>query len=511
MVTRDDDISVGAAASVAGRLVLVAAAIYALALFALPFLFQFQRWDGVIYEYAIRSGDFSGVHRMHWDVGSLTQFALFHLHEWVAPFLGLATLKLFALLCTAVCIWGVYAVILALAPEGADRRAAVLAAVIMPLGALVTSTMLATAFLLFGLGLLGAVRFARDGVGNKLAGMVLIVLGMQMFHAAGALLALAMLVHVRRNWTVLGGRKGASRLVAELGAMAVVGVAAFFLARALLPSSGIYAGYDVVQFPTWQRIVKSSVVNVISIGLPLGCVLVAALPLLFWSGLRPVQTWSVPRRQLAFALAGLSVVVVANAVPFVLTGRSASSLIILDRYRANLDIFRYLNMGMLTAQIGFGLLLADALGRGSERRGAGFMILVPMVLATALSAYFWTTLLRLDHGRAGVVAEWSAIAAEGRWKSGTACQLPPDDIGLQQRYSYGGYELNFLSYLATGRADTFLCARNCTAEEQAEVAAVLCSSDPMKRTYVLSDADCDAIKSGIAALQPEQPLPYCHD
>jgi hypothetical protein len=429
----------------------------------------------------------------------------------MTPLFGLVTLKLFALLSMGVCVYGAYSVILALAPDGADRRAALLAAVIMPLGALVTSTMLATAFLLFGLGLIGAVRFAREGIANKLSGMVLLVLGMQMFHAAGALLALAMLVHVRRNWTPLGGSKGALLLGSQLFAMAVISVMAFFLARLVLPSSGIYAGYDVVQIPPMRRIIQSGVYHVMSIGLPLAVVYLAAVPMLFGSGLRPVRAMGMPQRQLMVVVAGLSLVVIANTLPFVLTGRSAPTLLILERYRANLDIFRYQNMAVLTAQIAFGVLLAHAVRAGSNFRAAKMLLVMPAVLAIALSAHFWTTLQRLDTGRHEVVAEWSSIAAEGRWKSGTACQLREDDIALRQRYGYGGYELNYLSYLATGRADTFICPRNCTAALQLDAAASLCSTDPMKRTYVLSDADCDAIKSGLAALQPDDPLPYCDE
>lgn len=478
---------------------------------------NFDHWDGVIYDFAAQVGDYSGVYEMHWQVGGAVQWFVFKLVEWGHNIFGHVMWSAYGLFSLALFGLGVVYVVRALSGQRQSLWIAILAAALLPLASLVTSSMNATVYLFLGLGLIGAGLMSEKSWHARIAGILLVYCGMQVGHAAPAFMGLGLLVLVVHRLDRFGGDLTWQKILVHSFLLGVVLVATFTLGRVLFPPYGLYAGYGAVNPPAPGVFFRALMGDTLRIGtallfvvIPLGVAVLYAM----WRERYARRTEKIKR--ICTVLVGLAVVCILNALPFVLTGRSVYDILEITTFGAGFEDFRYSLFGIGLAQIVLGVLLNFVCIEFRPSFPTYILAGIPVFLGLILFVWGWSEMRELDITKQEIVTFWNKQATAGNWAVPGACRIPTDDpivsVAEEVGYHFRLYDLNYLAFEATGSADNFICSGDCDPVSQLSLVEQICMADAASMTYVFGDIDCSTLigqLSGFVAME-KTTLPTCY-
>ncbi|MFK7847938.1 MAG: hypothetical protein AB8G77_21805 [Rhodothermales bacterium] len=457
---------------------------------------QFDHWDGVIYDYAVITGDFAGVHEMHLQAGGFVQGTLFGAIDVLTSSFGWEIWQGYRALCLAIFGLSLFLTMRTLAEDTSPFPPLFLASALIPLAAIATSSMVATVYLFIGLGLIGAVIVSQRGLPAKIIGVLLVYFGMQVVHIAPALLGLCALLFVISRGRSFGGDLPWKSLIFQLLVLIAALLAAFFLGRLMFPSSVLYASYGDLNTPSVLDVVFEVIKQSIKIAMPLGIVTLLMFPAMAIA-IHSSRAFVAIGARAAVIIIGLLFVAILNSVPFAMTGRSVPLILTITSSGAALEDFRYMILGFALAQIAFGLLLQYVVRYCGRALPIYFLACTPFFLGTLLFFWSWGEMRALDRSKAQIVSHWGAVLAAGDWTTSSACELPEDDPVSQasesSRYSFRPYDLNYLFFEASGQASHFVCSGACDAGDLLTLARTICVSPHAETTYLFSDTTCDNV------------------
>lgn len=469
-------------------------------------LFDFDHWDGVIYHYAILRDEFAGVHQMHQQVGAHILNAGYILLDRVEPRLGRAIFLMLPYTSLLVFSLGLLSLIRLFSGRAGTSWTSVVIAASSPVAALSSSSMLSPLFLLLGLGFLGATLAASERWWHRWLGWGLVFSSLAVLHASLAIVWIAIMARLTRILLSERDRSGIHWRIGEPFLFGGGAILVMALVLMLNPAHGLYVGYAEPSLAATS--IESLVKNTLRLFLPSAI----GLGFLLWLSSRglfspKVDVWSELGVRNSFLFLGVPVLCILNAIPFVLTARGVPDPTRLFFVGAGAEDYRYLLVSFAVGQ----LVAAVALELSRPHFRLPFVKMVAFVMIFAFplaNLALWASYVRLDAKKLEIVELWKSAS----WSDNLACSMEDRDMAPGAGgYSWRYYDLNYLSYLARGRADRFVCAGECSASQQLELVQMLCTgSDRAPEIYIFDDSSC---KELIGELQTrsvlDERMPRC--